>query len=671
MATLNLNKWPIARKILTISVGLLLLIFSIVAVSTYSDSSDALEKKAIGAVEDNEHILNNILDMQYKNLVAIAMRDAKHFWSTFPEKLSIRETKTLVKGVATPDIYVGEQLLNNSTQYVDSFTKLTGGNATIFVRDGEDFVRVSTSLKKLDGSRALGTYLGKGSPAYKPIMEKKDFNGFVQLFGHSYMAVYHPYTDDNGQVIAILYIGFNIDSAIEELQKTIKNLVIEESGQYGVVRASDNKIIAHPTLKLGGKLTDKELGGISVQEFFKSDGGTVISDSSGTRFYVSSTLIKGWNWILFAKVKESELNNEKKEILIKFVTVSVTGVVVLILLLFYVLQRTLRPLSHLQVKIKNLKEGELNQNFGTLKENTENEIDLITINVAQMATILKNLISELKESVQLLNEHSKTEVKGAEESGRDVSNLMNQINLIATAITQMSATIKEVANHANDGSQKGSDVDKFAKMGNTEVVQVVEQLNILNQQLNEGQASVKKVEFETQEISKITDVINSISEQTNLLALNAAIESARAGEHGRGFAVVADEVRKLAQQTQSSISEIEGTIHGLISLVEVTVEQMEQSYVLGMKSIEQSHEAQEQLQQITKAADELAAATHSIATATEEQSSVAEEVNRNLHSITELARGTESRAQQSVQDSQKLTKMASNINQQIDFFKLD
>ena len=234
----------------------------------------------------------------------------------------------------------------------------------------------------------------------------------------------------------------------------------------------------------------------------------------------------------------------------------------------------------------------------------------------------------------------------------------------------MSATIKEVASHASDGSKKGYEVDNSTKVGNEQVTQVVEQLNLLNQQLNEGQESVVSVDHETQAISKITDVINSISEQTNLLALNAAIESARAGTYGRGFAVVADEVRKLAQQTQSSISEIEGTINGLKSLVGTTVEQMEKSHLLGVQSVKQSHEAQNKLTEITKAADELAAATHSIATATEEQSSVAEEINRNLHQITDLARGSETRSKNSVQESQKLTQMASSIHQQIDFFKL-
>lgn len=670
--SININTWPITPRILTVSTTLLLVVLTIIAITTYRNSSAALEKKALNAVEKDMGIIKDLLSMQYKNLVTTATRDAKKLWGYIDKPLRTEPGTTLVSGYEVPTVYMGDELISGSTRLVDRFEESTAGSmATIFFRSGEDFYRISTSFKNPDGSRVQGTKLNRNSTPYKLALEKKDFIGYARLFGgKNYMTIYHPYTDENDNVIAILGIGFNIDVAMQQLEETIKNLVIEESGKYGIIRASDKMVLAHPTFKVGTILTDEMLGGLSVATFFDSDGGQFVTTPEGEHLYISSILIPGWNWELLAEVKESELNNEKVQILFDSILVSGLGFITIIALLTYVIKKILSPLSTLQYKIKNLKEGDLNQDFGNLKQNTKNEIDLITISVAQLGRNLKDLIGELKESVNLLDEHARKEQQSAVDSGNDISNLMSQIELIATAINEMSATIKEVASHASDGSKKGYEVDGFAKDGNAQVTQVVEQLTHLNQQLNDGQSSVNKVDSETQAISKITDVINGISEQTNLLALNAAIESARAGAHGRGFAVVADEVRKLAQQTQSSISEIEGTINGLKSLVETTVEQMEQSHVLGQKSIEQSHDAQQKLQDITKAADELASATHSIATATEEQSSVAEEVNRNLHQITDLARGTETRARNSVEESKKLTQMAASINQQIDFFKI-
>lgn len=257
----------------------------------------------------------------------------------------------------------------------------------------------------------------------------------------------------------------------------------------------------------------------------------------------------------------------------------------------------------------------------------------------------------------------------AKQNGEEAQALMLQTDQIATAIEEMSTSIRDVANHAQDGAVQSQQVDAAAKEGQNQQTKVVQDLLKLSQQLSNSHQSVEKVSHESEAISKVTEVINSIAEQTNLLALNAAIEAARAGDQGRGFAVVADEVRTLAQRTQSSIVEIGQTIEKLQTQVKSTTEQMSQSHQLGMESAAQGEATGEQLKEITRRIGELAISSRNIASATEQQSSVAQEITHNLHQISELANEGEHRATETVHSANELSSLAAALKRQISQFK--
>lgn len=208
---------------------------------------------------------------------------------------------------------------------------------------------------------------------------------------------------------------------------------------------------------------------------------------------------------------------------------------------------------------------------------------------------------------------------------------------LATAINQMSASIKEVAGNAAATSQLTSQAQETAEEGKAKLEDTIAAVNRLHDALDKSRVMIKELESNTDLIGNIVNVIRTIADQTNLLALNAAIEAARAGEHGRGFAVVADEVRTLASKTRDSTDEISQMIANLQGSSHETVRNIEVGVQLSEDCREQARDAGIVFEQINQMLNQVTDASHQIANAVGEQSTVTEEVNQSITRLHDLA----------------------------------
>jgi len=245
-----------------------------------------------------------------------------------------------------------------------------------------------------------------------------------------------------------------------------------------------------------------------------------------------------------------------------------------------------------------------------------------------------------------------------------------EIDQVATAMNEMAATVQEVARSANDAAGSATTAHSQSVEGKSVVGENIHAINSLASEVENAANVINGVESDSERIGTVLDVIRGIAEQTNLLALNAAIEAARAGEQGRGFAVVADEVRTLASRTQESTQEIQGMIESLQKGSRDAVAVMEKGKEQAVQSVSHANAAGESLELITTAVSSINDMNTQIASAAEEQSSVAEEINRNVVNINDMAEMISDGSQQTAKSSNDLEGLASQLQNVVSRFRI-
>ncbi|WP_432767540.1 methyl-accepting chemotaxis protein [Pseudomonas frederiksbergensis] len=254
----------------------------------------------------------------------------------------------------------------------------------------------------------------------------------------------------------------------------------------------------------------------------------------------------------------------------------------------------------------------------------------------------------------------------AERSGRQ----QEMTDMVATAVHEMGLTVQEIAQNAGNAAVASQTARDEALQAREVVGGSIRHIESMSDEIGVAAGAVGELAQQVASIDQVLAVIRGISEQTNLLALNAAIEAARAGDMGRGFAVVADEVRTLARRTQSSTDEIQQMIGSLKQGAEHAVSSMHAGQAATGTGVESSQRTGASLTAITGQVEHISDMNHQVATATEEQSAVTEEINRNVQGISDLARATAGEVRACREDCQTLQRLADDLARQMGSFKL-
>ena len=286
-----------------------------------------------------------------------------------------------------------------------------------------------------------------------------------------------------------------------------------------------------------------------------------------------------------------------------------------------------------------------------------------------MLSDFQDLVKSVAQALTMLDKATAELAQSTADTSRGMGQQQMESDMVATAVTEMGATIDEIANNTENTADKAQATNVNALHGMKEVEQTVLRISALSTDLQKAAVVMGELEKDSSTIGSVLDVIRAIAEQTNLLALNAAIEAARAGEQGRGFAVVAEEVRNLAQRTADSTRQIEVIIVGLQNRTKEIVSSMQSCRQQGEASVQQAGVANNLLAAITSDVSGIMDMTTQIATAIEEQSHVAAEVNKNVVKIRDISEQSLMIARHNAQISEEVAEQAAQLHQSIDRFK--
>lgn len=646
---------------------------SYTSIKTSKAGLDELGRDALYATHS---AMLNSLNALNKNIKSKLNSDLLYFESQIMngDPVSLSTEKTKIGDFNIPIMMKGDQAIYSNPRYVDNITQETGAKATIFQLVEDKLVRISTSVIKEDGKRAIGTYVSSDSPVFKAIMRGDTFLGKAFVVDDWYLTAYAPLYDDNKNIIGAIFVGgLMLNDAVRELVTGTK---IGEG--YFFVYSATGDFLIHPTLT--SNIFDLPGSGAA----FKNHNGGMLEyvSSNGVEKVAISEKIEEWDvWIALGIDHKDIIKGIDKKILTQSLVVGMLVLLFGIGLNFLLIKLVNGRVQSIADIAKKVGDGDYRVSFsiqskdalGSLSDSLNEmvakskevlaEINMSSETLASSATELSSVAEQLvsnadettslaEQSANNANEVSSNMDSVAAASEQSATNL----SMISVATEEMGSTIQEIAENSSRASTTTS-----------EAVEIAERAKL----------AVESLGVAANSIGKVTETITEISEQTNLLALNATIEAARAGEAGKGFAVVANEIKELAKETANATGSIKeavnqiqsqtsSTISDIGSIAEViaNVNEIVQGIVTAVE--EQAITTNEIVQNVSQATTGIAEVNENISSS----SSMTADVSRGVELVKEKSQAVKISSEDVNVAAGELSKLAETLSALVARFKI-
>jgi methyl-accepting chemotaxis protein len=617
-----------------------------------------------------------------------------------------------------PKMLVGDKWLGQVSQgtapspLVDKVKELVGGTCTIFQRMNAegDMLRVATNVEKLDGQRAIGTYIprinpdGKPNPVISAVLRGETFYGRAYVVNAWYITAYKPIWDAaHEQVVGILYFGEKQEN-VASLRKGIVDTVVGKTG-YAFVLGGKGAQKGRFIISRGGRVDGKQMYDVKDAEgrpFVRSmvDKAVAMEQQSGVipiafeeyswknegesaprQKIAAVTYFAPWDWVICASIYEDDLQGARDQVagglngMIRWVVLLAALVVTIAATGGFLLARGIsRPLQAAVSMIVDLERGQLDRRLNLQRKDEIGQI------ATTMDAFAENLQSEVLAAFEKLAEGDFTfEAKGlisaplaransslceiitrVQSAAQEIAGAASQVSdssqdlsqgatESAASLEQISASMTELAAQTRGNAENAKQANQLSATTKTAAVEGRELMNGMVQAMSE-------IDQASGDISKINKVIDEIAFQTNLLALNAAVEAARAGQYGKGFAVVAEEVRNLAGRSARAARE--------------TAELIENAMNKTRNGSEIADQTSTSLEGIVSGATRATDLIGEIAAASDEQSTGIGQVHQGLGQIDQVTQRNTANAEESAAASEELSSQAEQLLQMLQQFKV-
>lgn len=536
-----------------------------------------------------------------------------------------------------------------------------------------DFLSVYAGFD--DGSIAYGDKTEDWPADYDP----RTRPWYKDAMTASGLIITEPYQDFDGSIVVSFAKAFSgnkngvlaADLTVTNIISEVLNISLDNDGftflvdgNNNIVAYKDEKLSQQPLTKLNPNLTSEK-----VSELVAASAISTISwpGKNEQLIYVVNVPTTDWSLgivvdkeLAFASVTEQIQFTALASIVLYLVIATFSTITV---------TRLLKPLQELSASLLELSKGE-----GDLTQRIEikrqDEIGEVAEHVNHFLEQLQTMISGIISHSNTLTQQAIQANQLSEQATQQIEAQQSDVNQIATAIHEMSATAAEVASHAEMTATASQTSSSACQDGHVVIEKNRQAIVELANQVNSASGVISELESNTKSINQILSTIQEIAEQTNLLALNAAIEAARAGEQGRGFAVVADEVRVLSQRTHGSTEEIRNMIETLQNNTKLAVNSMQSSTSLADTSVNYAQQAAESLADITEAITAINDMALQIASAAEEQRAVSEDISRNTQGIKDASDVLAEQAIQSSASANNMRHSAETMRAEVGRFKV-
>jgi methyl-accepting chemotaxis protein len=351
------------------------------------------------------------------------------------------------------------------------------------------------------------------------------------------------------------------------------------------------------------------------------------------------------------------------------VTMSLIGLAILAALCLFFVLRIIHPINRLKATMQDIAagEGDLTQR---LPEKGKDEINQVAAAFNLFVSKIHDTLVQTSDATNRLGSATGSLSDLACQNDDNVNKQRAETQQVATAITEMAATVKEIAQSAEMAASAAREANSEAEGGKEAMNETVKAIDSMATEVTIATEAINKLEAESESIGSVLNVIRGIADQTNLLALNAAIEAARAGDQGRGFAVVADEVRALAQRTQESTSEIHDIIENLQSGTRQAAQVMNNGLAAAKQTVSTADRTGESLNNIVQSISTITDMNTQIATASEQHTTVIEEIDRNVVKISDISEAAAEGSNKTAGKSQELSQLGDELKAMVAQFKL-
>lgn len=603
-------------------------------------TSRRLEDSALEELKTKNQLVLSHLTSYASSLDRSADAFIRIFTDSAPGAFSLDTGHPAAAGEAQPPVLrSGGIAIQADTPMVRVFSGVEGVVATVFVRRGDDFVRVATSLRNPSGQQAAGSLLDRSEPAYQAAARGERFAGRVTLFGRDYLARYEPIRSVDGRIIGLLAVALDFTESLNAIKETVKSTRIGQTGYMYAMDAAPGRqgvLTIHPTSEGISVYDDRDEDGQPFAQTMLREKNGIIryhwrdakrGDARARAKVVAYAEFKNWNWIVASSSFSEEFTGLSVWVRNTLLVAAVLALPLLGILIFLVARRWVGgPLAEAVTTVDLVAGGDLTVRAqATSKDETGRMLASLNTTVERLGQVMSEVragANSLAGAAGQVSDASQSLSQGASEQAASVEETTSSLEQMSASITQNADNSRQAAQMA---SRSAHDAEESGRV-------------------------VSETEEAMRTITDRISIIEDIAYQTNLLALNAAIEAARAGEHGRGFAVVASEVRKLAERSQSAAKEISSVAGSSVKVAERSG-QLLSELVPGIK----------------KTAD----LVQEVTAASAEQASGVGEINKAIAMMDQTTQRNAAAAEELASTAEELNAQAESLRQLMAFFKID